>query len=177
MQRPWKHPCSSCRPPASSTRVCRCSPPASRKRSHREGVLLNGVGSEPFYFQLFWLLDVMPWGKSHHDPVTLVPLNDNKIVGSRYINDYLMGKIMRDCKLYEIGAVTSEVCRLYIGGITSRSIVTIRGSEVQEHLSLCCQLLQLLNYEKWNIAIAKHPIINICWSNEMLKLKRVLFCS
>lgn len=35
--------------------------------------------------------------------------------GNGYINDYPTGRIMRDCKLYEIGAGTSEVRRLIIG--------------------------------------------------------------
>ena len=35
--------------------------------------------------------------------------------GNGYINDYPTGRIMRDCKLYEIGAGTSEVRRLVIG--------------------------------------------------------------
>ena len=40
----------------------------------------------------------------------------NQILGGNgYINDYPTGRIMRDCKLYEIGAGTSEVRRLVIG--------------------------------------------------------------
>ncbi len=35
--------------------------------------------------------------------------------GNGYINDYPTGRIMRDAKLYEIGAGTSEVRRLVIG--------------------------------------------------------------
>ena len=35
--------------------------------------------------------------------------------GNGYINDYASGRIMRDAKLYEIGAGTSEVRRLVIG--------------------------------------------------------------
>ena len=33
----------------------------------------------------------------------------------RYINDYPTGRILRDAKLYEIGAGTSEIRRLIIG--------------------------------------------------------------
>ena len=35
--------------------------------------------------------------------------------GNGYINDYSTGRILRDAKLYEIGAGTSEVRRLIIG--------------------------------------------------------------
>ena len=35
--------------------------------------------------------------------------------GNGYINDYATGRIMRDAKLYEIGAGTSEVRRQIIG--------------------------------------------------------------
>lgn len=35
--------------------------------------------------------------------------------GNGYINDYPTGRLMRDAKLYEIGAGTSEVRRLLIG--------------------------------------------------------------
>lgn len=35
--------------------------------------------------------------------------------GNGYINDYPMGRFLRDAKLYEIGAGTSEVRRLVIG--------------------------------------------------------------
>ena len=37
------------------------------------------------------------------------------ILGNGYINDYPTGRFMRDAKLYEIGAGTSEVRRLIIG--------------------------------------------------------------
>lgn len=36
-------------------------------------------------------------------------------LGNGYINDYPVGRFMRDAKLYEIGAGTSEVRRLIIG--------------------------------------------------------------
>ena len=35
--------------------------------------------------------------------------------GNGYINDYPTGRIMRDAKLYEIGAGTSEIRRWLIG--------------------------------------------------------------
>lgn len=35
--------------------------------------------------------------------------------GNGYINEYAAGRIMRDAKLYEIGAGTSEIRRMLIG--------------------------------------------------------------
>ena len=35
--------------------------------------------------------------------------------GNGYINDYPTGRFLRDAKLYEIGAGTSEIRRLIIG--------------------------------------------------------------
>jgi len=35
--------------------------------------------------------------------------------GNGYINEYSTGRVLRDAKLYEIGAGTSEVRRLVIG--------------------------------------------------------------
>jgi isovaleryl-CoA dehydrogenase len=35
--------------------------------------------------------------------------------GNGYINDYATGRLLRDAKLYEIGAGTSEVRRMLIG--------------------------------------------------------------
>jgi isovaleryl-CoA dehydrogenase len=35
--------------------------------------------------------------------------------GNGYVNDYPTGRLLRDAKLYEIGAGTSEVRRLVIG--------------------------------------------------------------
>ena len=35
--------------------------------------------------------------------------------GNGYINDYPTGRLLRDAKLYEIGAGTSEVRRMLIG--------------------------------------------------------------
>jgi len=37
------------------------------------------------------------------------------IGGNGYINEYPTGRLLRDAKLYEIGAGTSEVRRLVIG--------------------------------------------------------------
>jgi isovaleryl-CoA dehydrogenase len=35
--------------------------------------------------------------------------------GNGYINDYPLGRLWRDAKLYEIGAGTSEIRRMLIG--------------------------------------------------------------
>ena len=40
--------------------------------------------------------------------------------GNGYINDYSTGRILRDAKLYEIGAGTSEIRRLIIGRILNK---------------------------------------------------------
>ncbi|XP_053603062.1 isovaleryl-CoA dehydrogenase, mitochondrial [Plodia interpunctella] len=50
------------------------------------------------------------------EKATQVALNAIQILGGNgYINDYPTGRIMRDAKLYEIGAGTSEVRRMLIG--------------------------------------------------------------
>jgi isovaleryl-CoA dehydrogenase len=50
------------------------------------------------------------------EKATQVALDAIQILGGNgYINDYPTSRIMRDCKLYEIGAGTSEVRRLIIG--------------------------------------------------------------
>lgn len=50
------------------------------------------------------------------EKATQVALDAIQILGGNgYINDYPTGRIMRDCKLYEIGAGTSEIRRLVIG--------------------------------------------------------------
>ena len=50
------------------------------------------------------------------EKATQVALDAIQILGGNgYINDYPTGRIMRDAKLYEIGAGTSEVRRLIIG--------------------------------------------------------------
>ena len=41
--------------------------------------------------------------------------NDIGIGGNGYINDYPTGRLLRDAKLYEIGAGTSEIRRMLIG--------------------------------------------------------------
>ena len=47
---------------------------------------------------------------------TQVALDAIQILGGNgYINDYPTGRYLRDAKLYEIGAGTSEVRRLVIG--------------------------------------------------------------
>lgn len=40
--------------------------------------------------------------------------------GNGYINDYPTGRLLRDAKLYEIGAGTSEVRRIIIGRAFNR---------------------------------------------------------
>ncbi len=50
------------------------------------------------------------------EKATQVALDSIQILGGNgYINDYPTGKLLRDAKLYEIGAGTSEVRRLVIG--------------------------------------------------------------
>ncbi|MGH8250667.1 MAG: acyl-CoA dehydrogenase family protein, partial [Steroidobacteraceae bacterium] len=41
--------------------------------------------------------------------------------GNGYINEYPAGRIMRDAKLYEIGAGTNEIRRMLIGRELFRS--------------------------------------------------------
>lgn len=53
-----------------------------------------------------------------HCPLLLLSflLFPNPVAGGNgYINDFPMGRFLRDAKLYEIGAGTSEVRRLVIG--------------------------------------------------------------
>lgn len=40
--------------------------------------------------------------------------------GNGYMNEYPVGRILRDCKLYEIGAGTSEIRRMVIGRSLNR---------------------------------------------------------
>ena len=50
------------------------------------------------------------------EKATQVALDAIQILGGNgYINDYPTGRFLRDAKLYEIGAGTSEVRRLVIG--------------------------------------------------------------
>jgi isovaleryl-CoA dehydrogenase len=50
------------------------------------------------------------------EKATQVALDAIQILGGNgYINDYPTGRILRDAKLYEIGAGTSEIRRLIIG--------------------------------------------------------------
>ena len=35
--------------------------------------------------------------------------------GNGYVNEYITGRLLRDAKLYEIGAGTSEIRRMIIG--------------------------------------------------------------
>ncbi|PIO52601.1 hypothetical protein TELCIR_26091 [Teladorsagia circumcincta] len=43
--------------------------------------------------------------------------------GNGYINDYPTGRLLRDAKLYEIGAGTSEVRRLIIGRALNKEYI------------------------------------------------------
>lgn len=50
------------------------------------------------------------------EKATQVALDSIQVLGGNgYINDYPTGRLLRDAKLYEIGAGTSEVRRLVIG--------------------------------------------------------------
>jgi isovaleryl-CoA dehydrogenase len=50
------------------------------------------------------------------EKATLVALEGIQALGGNgYINDYPTGRILRDAKLYEIGAGTSEIRRMLIG--------------------------------------------------------------
>ena len=50
------------------------------------------------------------------ESATKVALDAIQILGGNgYINDYPTGRLLRDAKLYEIGAGTSEIRRLVIG--------------------------------------------------------------
>lgn len=40
---------------------------------------------------------------------------DSSTGGNGYINDYATGRLLRDAKLYEIGAGTNEIRRMVIG--------------------------------------------------------------
>lgn len=44
------------------------------------------------------------------------PISSEQLLGGNgYINDYPTGRLLRDAKLYEIGAGTSEIRRFLIG--------------------------------------------------------------
>lgn len=45
--------------------------------------------------------------------------------GNGYINDYDTGRLLRDAKLYEIGAGTSEIRRLVIARLAEVCIIVI----------------------------------------------------
>ncbi len=61
---------------------------------------------------------MVPWPAQH---VTVPPTAARSVVASQvlggngYINEYPTGRILRDSKLYEIGAGTSEIRRFLIG--------------------------------------------------------------
>ena len=57
-----------------------------------------------------------PWGTTPLYDATLVALDAIQLLGGNgYINDYPTGRLLRDAKLYEIGAGTSEIRRMLIG--------------------------------------------------------------
>jgi isovaleryl-CoA dehydrogenase len=50
------------------------------------------------------------------EKATLLTLDAIQLLGGNgYINDYPTGRLLRDAKLYEIGAGTSEIRRMLIG--------------------------------------------------------------
>jgi isovaleryl-CoA dehydrogenase len=50
------------------------------------------------------------------EKATLIALDAIQLLGGNgYINDYATGRLLRDAKLYEIGAGTSEIRRMLIG--------------------------------------------------------------
>ena len=50
------------------------------------------------------------------EKATLVALDAIQLLGGNgYINEYPTGRLLRDAKLYEIGAGTSEIRRMLIG--------------------------------------------------------------
>jgi isovaleryl-CoA dehydrogenase len=50
------------------------------------------------------------------EAATRVALDALQLLGGNgYINDYPTGRLLRDAKLYEIGAGTSEIRRMLIG--------------------------------------------------------------
>ena len=50
------------------------------------------------------------------EKATLLALDAVQLLGGNgYINDYATGRLLRDAKLYEIGAGTSEIRRWLIG--------------------------------------------------------------
>ena len=57
----------------------------------------------------------MPFSCSVHTKAFRIVCKCIPSGGNGYINDYPTGRFLRDAKLYEIGAGTSEVRRLVIG--------------------------------------------------------------
>ena len=53
---------------------------------------------------------------AHVHSVTVSNVIDAQILGGNgYVNEYPAGRLLRDAKLYEIGAGTSEIRRMLIG--------------------------------------------------------------
>ena len=58
----------------------------------------------------------MKSARSCAESATRVALDAIQLLGGNgYINDYPTGRLLRDAKLYEIGAGTSEIRRMLIG--------------------------------------------------------------
>ena len=74
---------------------------------------------EAYYAPVGSFLDVSDWSRNIRRCVTLhltlVLHFSCHLGGNGYINDYPTGRFLRDAKLYEIGAGTSEIRRWLIG--------------------------------------------------------------
>ena len=59
---------------------------------------------------------LLAYQESIGDKATQVALDAIQLLGGNgYINDFPTGRLLRDAKLYEIGAGTSEIRRMLIG--------------------------------------------------------------
>ena len=90
---------------------------ATRDASHHLLLLLFNQSLLLAHFYVFDLLFAfLALPTAHH--FSCCPFFSAQTVaagGNGYINDFPMGRFLRDAKLYEIGAGTSEVRRLIIG--------------------------------------------------------------
>ena len=59
--------------------------------------------------------------------------------GNGYINDYPTGRFLRDAKLYEIGAGTSEIRRLILGRAFNKMFKDWLCISFTNCIQLCCQ--------------------------------------
>ena len=63
------------------------------------------------------------------EKATQVALDAIQLLGGNgYINDYPTGRLLRDAKLYEIGAGTSEIRRMLIGRELFEKTVMMHGA-------------------------------------------------